>query len=440
MTRCQLNFGLRGAIIKKEILFNPMDDTRKIKILYVITKSNWGGAQRYVYDLATNLPKENFEPVVALGGNGVLKTKLEAANIRTINISGLDRDVGFLKEFRAFKNILKIIWHEKPNVIHLNSSKAGALGSLAARLYNIAVSCQLLGFRIKSLIFNSKLTARSYELKAKVVFTAHGWAFREKRKIFARKMIEYVSWFTIILSHKTIIVSHDDARKIENFLWINNKVKVILNGIGPIKFLSKTEARKILLEGRADDLAEQLWIGSIGEIHKNKGLEYAIYAIAKVKAEQKSTPNQHNHNFGYYIIGEGEEREKLQTIIDKEKLQDVVFLCGQKENAPEIITAFDIFLLPSEKEGLPYALLEAGYAGLATIATNVGGIAEVIHDMDSGIVIKAKIVKEIYDALNFLLKHDQKRKGFGERLKETVKTKFTLERMIRETIAVYENC
>ena len=431
MTRCQLSFWLRGAIIK-EILFQlitaiMMENKKTKKILYIITKSNWGGAQRYVYDLATNLPKENFEPVVALGGNGMLKTKLDAANVRTINISGLDRDVGFLKELSAFINILKVIWHEKPNIVHLNSSKAGALGSIAARVCNLAGSLL------------HALHATRYTLHARIIFTAHGWAFREKRKFLARKMIEYISWFTVILSHKTITVSHDDARRIENFLWISDKIKVILNGIGPIKFLSKADARKILLNGRRDDLTERLWVGSIGELHKNKGLEYALYAIAKITTEQKSSPNQHNHNFAHYIIGEGEERKKLEMIIEHEKLQDIVFLCGQKENAAEIITAFDIFIMPSEKEGLPYALLEAGQAGLATIATNVGGIAEVISDMDSGIVIKAKNVREIYDALNFLFEHDKKRKDFGERLKKEVKTKFTLERMITETVTLYKN-
>ena len=64
-------------------------DDKKLKILYIITKSNLGGAQRYIYDLATNTPKTQFDPIVALGGNGPLKGKLETANIKTIALSGL---------------------------------------------------------------------------------------------------------------------------------------------------------------------------------------------------------------------------------------------------------------------------------------------------------------------------------------------------------------
>ena len=65
----------------------------KKKILYVITKSNWGGAQHYVYDLATNLSKDHYEPIVVTGGSGILKTKLEERRVRVLSIPYLERDV-----------------------------------------------------------------------------------------------------------------------------------------------------------------------------------------------------------------------------------------------------------------------------------------------------------------------------------------------------------
>ena len=82
------------------------------KVLFVITKSNWGGAQRYVYDLATNLPKENFEIKVALGGNGLLKEKLEEAEIQTIQIPYLKRDINYKKELLSFFSLIKIFKKE----------------------------------------------------------------------------------------------------------------------------------------------------------------------------------------------------------------------------------------------------------------------------------------------------------------------------------------
>src|SRR3989344_1038967 len=103
------------------------------KILYCITKSNWGGAQRYVYDLATHLPAE-FEAAVVLGGDGALKTRLEIAGIPTIPLSRLERDIHIRGDIKTFFELLGIFRRERPDIIHLNSSKMGILGTLAARI------------------------------------------------------------------------------------------------------------------------------------------------------------------------------------------------------------------------------------------------------------------------------------------------------------------
>ena len=94
----------------------------KTKVLYIITKSNWGGAQRYVYDMAMGISKNGYEAVVALGGNGTLKEKLGGAGIRTITIPNLERNVNIFSEWKVFFDLLKIYRIERPNVIHLNST------------------------------------------------------------------------------------------------------------------------------------------------------------------------------------------------------------------------------------------------------------------------------------------------------------------------------
>ena len=396
-----------------------MPDNTKLKILYIVTKSNFGGAQKYIYDLASNLPKNLFEPLVAFGGNGPLKDKLETAGIPTISIPALERDIGILKEFRAFAHILKIIWEIRPDLVHLNSSKVGALGALAVR------ACSLF----------SLLGPKAYRLKPKVVFTAHGWAFKEKRKTVTRKIIGYISWFTVLLSHRTIVVSRDDLEKVEKFLFVGKKIKVIYNGIDRQVFLERNAARKILSEKTGWD-ASGFWVGTVAELHKNKGLDYALRAFASVlrdKKGQKDLPN----NLFYTVIGEGEERQNLEKTVEQEGLSKNVALVGKCENAARLLPAFDIFLLPSLKEGLPYAILEAGCAGLPSIATNVGGIPEIVEDMKSGIIIKEKRPKEIEEVIKFLIDHPEKRKEFGEQLQKTVAENFTLERMVKETISVY---
>src|SRR6185369_2032810 len=101
-------------------------------------------------DLATHLTDE-YEVTVALGGNGILKRKLEEAGIRTIAVSSLGRDIDTKNDTSAFSELLSIFKKEKPDIVHLNSSKAGGLGALAARLSGVP----------------------------RVFYTAHGWAYNE---------------------------------------------------------------------------------------------------------------------------------------------------------------------------------------------------------------------------------------------------------------------
>lgn len=369
---------------------------QKKKILYVITKSNWGGAQRYVFDLATGLP-EKFETVVALGGNGALQNRLEEAGIRTIFLPFLSRDVKFLSDFLVLKKLITLCKEERPDIVHLNSSKIGGLGALAGRIAKVP----------------------------NIIFTAHGWAFREERPEFQKLAIKFLSWLTILWSHSVITVSERDQREALAFPFVKNKVVLIHNGISETGFFEKNTARKMLYE---KDTAESLWVGTIGELHKNKGHKYAIEALAGIQLK---------HDVIFFIIGEGEERGSLEKMITDLELQSKVILLGNKSDAVSLLPAFDIFLFPSVKEGLPYTILEAGLAGLPVIASAVGGIPEVITDMESGILVRPKSAEEIVKAFDFLLSHKREMTNLGKKLHANVKKNFSFKKMLRETMAAY---
>jgi glycosyltransferase involved in cell wall biosynthesis len=372
------------------------------KVLYIITKSNWGGAQRYVFDLATSISKNGYEAIVALGGNGLLKEKLESAGIRTISIPNLARDINIFSEIKVFFDLLKILKKEKPAVVHLNSSKIGGLGAFACRFA-----------RIK-----------------KIIFTAHGWAYKEDRNIISKKILFFLSWLTIIFSHKTIVVSGDDLKNAPN-LFVRRKITMIHNGISEIRFQDKTTARKTLTtrQGLAVD-KNTVWIGVISELHKNKGLPFVIRAIYQLI--------KRGYNISFFIIGDGEERFTIEQFIRKLKLENNIFLLGHIDNVSEYLKAFDIFTLTSIKEGLPYAILEAGLAGLPIVATKVGGIPEIINNMESGILVHQKNALEVERALSFLIDFEKKKVDFGNTLKEKVERDFTLEQMVAETVVIYE--
>src|SRR5437868_15129923 len=102
----------------------------KKKLLFVITKGTWGGAQKYVYDLSAHF-KGDFDVVVVHGTPGQLVEKLKQNGIRTIEINSLGRDINPLLDMKSLIGLRRIFKKEKPDIIHLNSPKAGGLGALA---------------------------------------------------------------------------------------------------------------------------------------------------------------------------------------------------------------------------------------------------------------------------------------------------------------------
>lgn len=374
----------------------------KIKVLFVITKSNFGGAQKYVYDLATNLSPEKFTVSIALGGSGVLSGMLKESGLRVITIPSLDRDISITKDIASFFSILRLLYKEKPTVAHLNSAKVSGLGALAARIAGVP----------------------------KIIFTAHGWAFNEDRSFLSRLVIKTLSWVTILLSHKTIAVSDAIKKSTANWPFVKNKIIVIKNGVAEPKFLNREEARKELCSRTGKELpADAFIVGTVAELHKNKGLQYAIEAMAKI------TPN--DPTLYYFIIGGGEEMGNLQAIIRDRNIENRVFLLGFTQNASRFLTAFDIFVLPSLTEALGLVILEAGLAGLPVIATNVGGIPEIIENKQTGLLVPLRDNDSIKESIMLLKNNPSLSKKLGDALKEKVLEEFSFDRTLNATISLY---
>jgi len=373
-------------------------ESKRRKILYMITKGNFGGAQRYVFDLASNLPSDKFDVVVAFGEGETLAEKLKDRNVRTIGIPSLRRDINLGKEILAFFQIIKIIKDEKPDILHLNSSKIGGLGALAGRITGVK----------------------------KIIFTGHGWAFNEERGGLSKIIITILHWVTILLCHKTITVSKKLEAQIGKFPFVKNKIIQIYNGIEEIKFLGKEEARRRI----APNIKFPFWIGTISELHKNKGLDFMIEAFSKICAEFPNTV--------FVVIGEGEERENIQKLIKKHNLENRVFLLGFIKNAAQYIKMFDIFSLTSRTEAFPYAPLEAGMARLPVIASWAGGIPEMISNTENGLLVRVGETSELSLSLSRLILDNKLRENLGENLSQTVRKMFSFTKMIENTKVLYE--
>ncbi|MBI2097722.1 MAG: glycosyltransferase [Candidatus Vogelbacteria bacterium] len=383
-----------------------------VKIVYVVTKGRWGGAQKYVYDLATNLPPKRFAILVVTGQGEQLAQKLTASGVPCRTLVRLGRDIKFFDDLAVGWELYRLFKTEQPDIIHLNSSKIGLVGALAGRLYNLKVYPPM--------------------RRAKIIFTAHGWAFNEDRMWLARAGLKILHWLTVLICHQTIAVAETTNRQLTHWPGANHKITVIRNGVSRIEFTERAAAQHALLSDSASQ-RQGLWIGTISELHKNKGLTYLFQALKRLNLDCQGL------TLTVIVIGEGEERKNLEKQIRKLGLENTVFLVGQKNDAASLLTAFDIFTLTSITEALPYVLLEAGLAGLPVVTTAVGGVPEIVTSMESGILIKPRQPAEIAKALQFLIARPDKRAKFGSRLRQKVRREFSTARMVKQTLAVYSS-
>lgn len=381
----------------------------KTKILYCITKSVWGGAGKYVLELATALPKNDFDATVVLGGTGILTQALDSAGIRAISLPSLERDISFSKDFQVFKELLATFKKEKPDIVHLNSSKIGGLGALAGRIAGVP----------------------------KIIFTAHGWAFNENRNLPSKVAIWLASWMTVLLSTKTIVINSRDLKQAKHFPFCGKKVELIYNGVKKTEAITtKENATQLLINLVAKiypthSLKNKEIIGNIAELHKNKGIIYALKAISKL-------PKIILDKIVFVVFGDGEERNDLELFVKNNDLQKNVVFIGFDDTVLACISAFDIFIFPSIKEGLPYAILEAGLAKLPVIATNVGGIPDIIENEKNGLLVPSKNPEEIKVALIELIGNKEKAKRLGEELHKKIISDFGFDKMLQKTIEVYK--
>lgn len=381
------------------------------KILYVITKSVWGGAQRYVYDLATHLPKDQFEVAVVCGGSGPLVEKLNAASVRVVSIPWLDRDINVLNELVSFWLLLALFLHERPDVIHLNSSKVGGLGAVAASVY------KFLALNFKSL----------------TVFTVHGWGFHEDRPHWQRSVIFFFSWLSTHFQQKIILIDTADYCAARRFIPAR-KLALIRHGILPAPFVHREAARNFFAGAISRPISRHTFlIGTIAELTANKGLTYLVDAASRLKQRPP------NPELKFIIIGDGKERAGLQSRIGALGLGDTVFLAGFVPEASRYLTGFDAFALPSVKEGLPYVLLEAMSAGLPAIASSVGGVPDVIRDGVNGILVPPKDAAALAEAIAALATHPDRCRVLAESGYQTLGERFDFDAMMAETTALYQS-
>lgn len=378
----------------------------KPKLLYLITQGHWGGAQKYVFDLATSLA-DDFDITVAVGepnhATDLQKKLMSDQRIKVVQLNFLQRPISPIKDFLAIFEINSLYKKIKPDIIHLNSTKAGILGAIIP-----------------------------HKKKQSLIYTVHGWVFNEPMSNFKKNLYKTMEKFSSGKKNKIIVLSEKEKNiGVQTLKIKEEKFSIIPIGIKKqTSILDRSEAtKKINSILKKEVLKEDDFIyGTIANFYKTKDIPNLIEAF--------NTKKEKLANFKCVLVGEGEEREKIETLIKKYNLENNIFLTGFVENAETLLKAFDVFVLPSAKEGMPYTILEAKEQNIPVIATEVGSIPEIITDKKTGILVKPENSQKLANALEYAFENREEIKKMTE---EGQSQNISKEDMVAKTAKLYKN-
>ncbi len=323
-----------------------MNNPNHKKILFYTDTPYVGGAENQMYLLAKFLNKEKYEVILVCSDYKKLEdwaARFEREGVRIIKLT-----VAHKHDPRHYFQLKEILKTEIPDIIHLH-------------VWNPA-SCRY-----------AFMAANKY--KFPIVVTEHDpFELSKLKKYIKNKLMKRVQ--------KIITVSDSNHELMQSlFPEQKNRTITIHNGIDTTWFESQllnfSKNKRTEFRGKefeADN--ETKVILSVAELHERKGLKHLIKALPKVLAK--------NANVRLVIAGDGPHKKDLIKLINDEKLSGYVRLLGHRKDIPQIMASSDVFVLPSEKEAFGLVLLEAMTAKLPIVASNVGGIPEIIQDGING--------------------------------------------------------
>ena len=391
---------------------------RKIKILRIIARLNIGGPAIHTVLLTQGLDKSKFDSLLVCGSveeneGDMLYYALER-NVKPIFVSKLRRELNFIDDIAVFFKIYKIIKQTQPDILHTHTAKSGAIGRLAGIIFN--------------LLHPKK--------KIKLVHTFHGTYFAGYFNRLKTKVFLYIEHFLAIFTDRIITLSNN--LKQELIFWNIAKAEKIT--VIPLGFELEN-----FLEIKPADNNSVSNIGIIGRLTFIKN-HYLF-----LDAAQKFIKYSPNRETMFYIIGDGELREALEGYADKLHINSRVCFLGWQNNLQHIYSRLDVVALTSLNEGTPVSLIEAMASGRPVVATDVGGVKDLLGKeieglaaskegfkvLERGIIVKPNDVDSFARALAFILENREIRNKICASSREFVKSTFFKKRLVSDIEELY---
>lgn len=357
-----------------------------MKILYMITKSEIGGAQLHVLELLRYF-RDHYEVHLAVGQEGFLTREARNLGIPTHLLPDLIQPVHPIRDLRAVAQAVRLLRAIRPQLVHTHSSKAGQVGRIAARLVGIPS-----------------------------IFTAHGWAFAEGTS-WKRKAIAIPGeWLAARWTSAFITVSESDQVLAERYrIACKSKVFTIHNGIPDVPQRARPDA------------ADEPIITMVARFEEPKDHITLLRALSGIHTR-----------FRVCLVGDGPTRPRVEHMARTLGLLDRIEFVGTSTCIADILSRSHIFTLISNWEGLPLAILEAMRAGLPVVASDVGGVREILVDGETGYLVPRGDIGAVRDRLSRLLQHPELRRRMGAAGRLRYETYFTIDKMLKKTHQVYK--
>ncbi len=362
-----------------------------MNILFLTNHLNVGGITSYTLTLATGLKKRGHNVHVASSGGELLPSFIQQG-VNFIPVPLRTKSEISPKLLISLFRLLPLIKRYDINVIHANSRTTQVLAGLISVIS-----------------------------KVKYVSTCHGF-FKVR---FGRRF--FPCW-----GKKVIAISSQVSQHLQDDFFVKESdIRIINNGINleRFKFIDASAQKEAR---RRFGISDNFVVGIIARLSDVKG---HIYLIEAIKMVIEAVPS-----VKLLIVGEGKMKQKLDERINDLRIADNVVFLAHITDTREILAVMDVFVMPSLKEGLGLALMEAMASGLAVVGSNVGGIKTLIQNNSNGLLVEPGDSAGLSRAILGLLQDSSRRESLGRKAREFISQNFSQEKMILETERVYLEC
>jgi sugar transferase (PEP-CTERM/EpsH1 system associated) len=370
-------------------------------ITHVIYRLGVGGLENGLINLINQMPPEKYRhSIICLTESTQFSEGLKDKNVQIIE---LHKKEG--QDWRSFITFYQQLKQLKPDIIHTRN--------LAALEYQLPAFLAGIKHRIHS---------------------EHGWDVfdpdgNNKKYQWLRRLLQPLIKVFIPLSW------HLQDYLIKKIKISENKIRRICNGVDTQKFYPAKKNQRFLIDCPLSFDEKKVFIGTVGRMHGVKDQMTLVKAFITLMQKHTELSDQIN----LILIGDGPLKQEATELLEKHQLLQNVWLPGARRDIAEIMRSFDIFVLPSQAEGISNTILEAMATGLPVIATEVGGNTELIKAGETGLLVPPSNPELLAKAILALVINKQKRLELGKNAHQSILDNFTIQVMVNNYTAVYDS-